>query len=76
MTARQVKCPHCGKPTLFTPENPSRPFCSERCKLIDLGAWAEEKYAVPVAPATEEELRELMESLESADADKDDGDLT
>ena len=69
MTARQVKCPHCGKPTLFTPENPARPFCSDRCKLIDLGAWAEEKYAVPVTPTTEEELRELMESMEKVDSE-------
>ncbi len=44
---RPVKCPTCGKPTLFTTENPSRPFCSERCKLIDLGDWADGKYAIP-----------------------------
>jgi endogenous inhibitor of DNA gyrase (YacG/DUF329 family) len=32
----------------WSPENPYRPFCSERCKLIDLGAWAMEKYRVAV----------------------------
>jgi DNA-binding protein HU-beta len=48
---RHVKCPRCGKPSLFTAENASRPFCSERCKLIDLGQWAEEKYAIPTKPA-------------------------
>jgi uncharacterized protein len=32
---------------VFSPENPWRPFCSERCKMIDLGAWASESYRVP-----------------------------
>ncbi len=36
-----VKCPTCGKPVNWTPEEQWRPFCSERCKLIDLGQWAE-----------------------------------
>lgn len=31
----------------FTPDNPSRPFCSERCKMIDLGQWATENYRIP-----------------------------
>jgi len=43
-----VACPHCGEPALFTPENKWRPFCSERCKMIDLGAWANESYRIPV----------------------------
>jgi len=42
-----VPCPICGKPALFTPENRFRPFCSERCKLIDLGQWATESYRIP-----------------------------
>jgi endogenous inhibitor of DNA gyrase (YacG/DUF329 family) len=45
---REVACPACGKPVPWTPESRWRPFCSERCKLIDLGAWATEKYRVPV----------------------------
>ena len=48
MTAKQIKCPQCGRFTFYTPENPSRPFCSPRCKLIDLGQWADEAYKVPV----------------------------
>ncbi|HEX6266186.1 MAG TPA: DNA gyrase inhibitor YacG [Burkholderiales bacterium] len=44
---RQVACPRCGTLTPFTPENKWRPFCSERCKMIDLGAWASESYRVP-----------------------------
>lgn len=39
----KVKCPTCRKRIKWN-DNPYRPFCSERCKLIDLGAWATEKY--------------------------------
>ena len=42
-----VLCPTCGKKVKWSPENQFRPFCSERCKQIDLGAWAEEKYKIP-----------------------------
>lgn len=42
-----VKCPVCGKEVEWKESNRYRPFCSERCKQIDLGAWAEEKYKVP-----------------------------
>ncbi len=45
--APKVNCPICGKRALFSPENPYRPFCSERCKLIDLGQWATESYRIP-----------------------------
>jgi len=48
---RPVSCPRCGARTVYSPANPWRPFCSERCKLIDLGAWASEKYRVPDAAA-------------------------
>ncbi|HHM05319.1 MAG TPA: DNA gyrase inhibitor YacG [Gammaproteobacteria bacterium] len=46
MTA-EVKCPTCGKKVLWTGAAKWRPFCSERCRLIDLGRWAGEEYAVP-----------------------------
>jgi len=46
--ARIVRCPQCGGDAVYAPENPWRPFCSERCKLIDLGAWATDSYRVPV----------------------------
>lgn len=42
-----VDCPTCGKQVEWTEQNRYRPFCSERCKQIDLGAWAEEKYSIP-----------------------------
>ncbi|MEZ5308324.1 MAG: DNA gyrase inhibitor YacG [Pyrinomonadaceae bacterium] len=42
----QVKCPNCGTRKAYD-GNPFRPFCSERCKLIDFGAWADGDYALP-----------------------------
>jgi endogenous inhibitor of DNA gyrase (YacG/DUF329 family) len=59
---RIVNCPRCGAPAAWSGENPYRPFCSERCKLIDLGDWATEKYRVPVqddndAPDTDPDSR-------------------
>jgi endogenous inhibitor of DNA gyrase (YacG/DUF329 family) len=44
---RLVACPHCGGKSLYAPSNPYRPFCSERCKNLDLGAWASESFRVP-----------------------------
>lgn len=41
---RYVPCPSCGGRSLYAPENRWRPFCSERCKLHDLGAWASERF--------------------------------
>ncbi|MDO5086130.1 MAG: DNA gyrase inhibitor YacG [Comamonadaceae bacterium] len=46
--ARQVRCPACGGPSLYAPENAFRPFCSQRCKLHDLGAWANESFRMEV----------------------------
>jgi len=43
---KQVPCPRCGRRVPYSPENKWRPFCSERCKMIDLGAWAAEDYRV------------------------------
>ncbi|MEJ8296753.1 DNA gyrase inhibitor YacG [Delftia tsuruhatensis] len=42
-----VRCPTCAGPSLFAPANRFRPFCSERCRQIDLGAWANEEFRVP-----------------------------
>ncbi len=41
-----VKCPSCGKEVRWTPENRFRPLCYARCKQLDLGAWAAEKYRI------------------------------
>jgi endogenous inhibitor of DNA gyrase (YacG/DUF329 family) len=48
------RCPICGKPAGPKAENSSAPFCSERCKLLDLGKWLGEQYRVPVAPREDE----------------------
>ena len=41
-----VACPYCKKPVVYSTANPFRPFCSERCKMLDLGAWANEERTV------------------------------
>ena len=41
----EIKCPQCSQPAAWQ-DNPDRPFCSERCKLIDLGQWADESYRI------------------------------
>lgn len=51
---RYVRCPQCGKDALWAPENAWRPFCSERCKQIDLGAWATGSYSIPGQPTDDE----------------------
>lgn len=57
--ARTVQCPHCGAETVYAPENPWRPFCSERCRMIDLGAWANESYRVPVEEADDGSIPDI-----------------
>lgn len=44
---RELPCPTCRKPVRWDAEARWRPFCSERCRLIDLGAWASERYSIP-----------------------------
>ena len=52
--AKIVTCPGCGGASVYAVTNPYRPFCSERCKQIDLGAWASEQFAVPAAAPPED----------------------
>jgi len=66
--SKQVKCPTCGKPSSFSPENKFRPFCSERCQTLDLGAWAEEKFAIP---SEDSEISTVNKNQESDDLDHD-----
>ena len=51
----RVACPTCGKKIPWSPDNPWRPFCSERCRLIDLGEWLGEGMRIPGEPAPGEE---------------------
>lgn len=54
----KVKCPTCEKEVVWSAEAKDRPFCSERCKLIDLGAWADGSNAIPGKSVEEEMLSE------------------
>lgn len=47
MKKNTMPCPTCSTLLEWSPNNPYRPFCSERCKLIDLGEWASESYKIP-----------------------------
>jgi endogenous inhibitor of DNA gyrase (YacG/DUF329 family) len=51
-TDRIAACPHCGTSTRLDSRNPWRPFCSERCKLVDLGDWLTGRYVIPVRDET------------------------
>lgn len=53
---RIVRCPSCGGPSIYSPDNAFRPFCSARCKGVDLGAWASEEFRVGAQPEPDEEL--------------------
>jgi len=44
---KTIPCPTCKKPAKWDKSNPWRPFCSERCRLIDLGDWFEERNRIP-----------------------------
>jgi uncharacterized protein len=56
-TIKKIRCPHCRKPAPWE-GNPFRPFCSERCRMIDLGAWVNEEYRIPAEEKREEEEQE------------------
>lgn len=58
-------CPTCGRPAGERPENKAAPFCCERCKLIDLGAWLAEDYRVA------DDRDDESENLPSRDAEQD-----
>lgn len=61
-STHKINCRTCGKETVFSPENKFRPFCSERCKLFDLGQWASENYRVPTQDGGS--VQELAEAIE------------
>jgi endogenous inhibitor of DNA gyrase (YacG/DUF329 family) len=51
----RVACPTCGRSVTWTASERWRPFCSERCKLIDLGEWLDEKHRIPGEPVPEQD---------------------
>jgi len=61
---KKVKCPTCQKEIEWDKNNPFRPFCSERCRLIDLGDWASESHRIPSnEPVSEDILVNNKEEL-------------
>lgn len=69
MTAKlQVKCPQCKKQFEYYSSN-FRPFCTERCRLIDLGQWLDGSFAVPAQNLTEEEKNQLQRIVEETGDD-------
>lgn len=69
----EVKCPTCGKSSQYE-GNEFRPFCSERCKLLDFGAWANEEYSLPVEETslTEEDIARIELALNEKEENDDD----
>jgi hypothetical protein len=59
-----IPCPICKKSVAF--DDPYMPFCSDRCRLIDLGNWASEKYSIPGAPLSEEDRNNDSEEPEGS----------
>lgn len=61
----EVACPQCRTLVVWSADNPYRPFCSKRCRLIDLGAWADESHRIAGEPAMDEaDLDALIDRLE------------
>jgi len=54
----KLQCPTCGKDLYWNDDYPHRPFCSQRCKLIDLGEWANENHKIPGDPLPMDDLDE------------------
>jgi endogenous inhibitor of DNA gyrase (YacG/DUF329 family) len=69
MATRSVPCPTCNRAVEWSAASPFRPFCSERCKLIDLGAWASEQHRIPDddAPGTDDDR---ARGVDTGDSDR------
>ncbi len=59
----KVNCPTCQKKVTWDKNSSNRPFCSERCKLIDLGEWASEAHAIPGKSVEEELMSEQLKQF-------------
>jgi endogenous inhibitor of DNA gyrase (YacG/DUF329 family) len=65
----EYNCPTCKKKTIYSKDNPYRPFCCERCKLIDLGEWATEGHSIAGKSVAEEMFSEDFENISLKDLD-------
>ena len=63
----QYSCPQCQKNLTWNPDNAHRPFCSERCQKIDLGAWASGEYAIAGDELENDFSSALLESVDQQD---------
>ncbi|MCH7391953.1 DNA gyrase inhibitor YacG [Acinetobacter dispersus] len=61
--SRTFPCPRCGEASTWE-GNQFRPFCSERCKLIDLGAWASDEYKLPTQDAPQADRKRNEDDYE------------
>lgn len=66
MKNKSKPCPTCGKKAVWE-SNKFRPFCSKRCRLIDLGQWASEKYRIPGEKVSNEKINEETDRLSRKD---------
>lgn len=66
-----VKCPNCGQMAEYS-GNKFRPFCSERCKLLDLGAWIDEAYSLPdeTTELTETDIDAIERAMHEKEVDR------
>ena len=64
-----TKCPTCGKPVEWQ-DNPNRPFCSERCQLIDFDKWTSDVYRVPGQSISPAEIAQHPSQSEHDSADR------
>lgn len=69
-----IKCPTCQKEITWSKDYPFRPFCCERCRLIDLGSWADGSYAIPSVEPPEDEDIEDSESEQGDSGGDESGD--
>ncbi len=62
---KKVNCPQCKKEVVWSDKHSFKPFCSERCRLLDLGAWASERHRIPGSSIIldEEEILEREDEL-------------
>jgi endogenous inhibitor of DNA gyrase (YacG/DUF329 family) len=75
MKVKEINCPTCKRKFNYFSSD-FRPFCSEKCRLIDLGQWLSESYTVPVEKLTEEELQNLEQLVhEKAQEETDDSEI-
>jgi endogenous inhibitor of DNA gyrase (YacG/DUF329 family) len=70
MKKLEVTCPNCKKRFNYYASD-FRPFCCERCRLIDLGQWLSESYTVPVEKLSEEEAQTLEQLIHEKDSEQE-----